>query len=504
MPNAVILAARLAGRPILMRAPEAEAFAARLLAHRGGDARTGFAGFLQSARRAAFGEPEQAPGTPELKVPEMYWPLWMERQVGAPDGVGYGWTLKDGIALVDVSGPLVAQGWGYSDWDGSFWVNGYDTLAETFAEVAADDRVKAVFVHFSTPGGVADPGLPALANQIRAMRADAGGKPVWGWCDMAASAGYWIASACDRLFAPGLGYVGSIGAVAMHCDQSGALEKDGFKVTYIQFGAKKTDGSPNRPLSEGAAADWQAEIDEMGAQIVAGVVAGRPGLTEKAVLDTQAGCFLAQMADPSRSGLALGLVDAIADEAAAFAALRALISDPSPPASAGNTVLETEMKRADLTAILNDPELTTEAKIRRLEEAAAAMPADDEDKEDEKDGGDDEDAEGEDDGEEDGKKTPETTAAALDGVVVLAILELPEAKGRDKLARALARQPGMTAETARGLLSAAPKGSSLSERMEGRDPQLAADGGQPSADDATSAFILNAHAAATGRATKAA
>lgn len=52
-----------------------------------------------------------------------------------------------------------------------------------------------------------------------------------------------------------------------------------------------------------------------------------------------------------------------------------------------------------------------------------------------------------------------------------AIAELPEAKGREKLATALAEK-GMSIEEAKELLAAAPKRTSLDERMEGHTPGI--------------------------------
>ncbi len=349
--NAALLAARLSGRPLLMLPTAAESYARQLLTLGVAERPRGILGWLSPARRAR----SQAAEAEGSHGPACYYPMWLEASTGAPDGEGFGWSLKNGIALVDIDGPLVERGFA---WDGETYVAGYDCLAQTFAEIGADARVRGVFIHHDSPGGVAGPGLPALSAQLRALRAE---KPVWSYCEMAASADYWIASSTSRVVAPGLGYVGSIGAVLTHCDMSGALEKDGVVVTQIQFGAKKTDGSPYKPLSDGAKADLQAEIDEVGALFVANVVAGRPALTREAILGTEAACFLAQASDPARSGLELGLVDAILSEQAAFAELSELIARPS-----GSLTTVTLPKEAELDlSTLSDAELTAELQRRQ-------------------------------------------------------------------------------------------------------------------------------------------
>lgn len=319
MTNAALLAARLSARPLLMLPSAVEAYAHQLMALAPERGSRGLLGWLRGGRQALT---ERSAG-PLADAPACYYPMWLESAAGAPDGEGYGWTLKNGIALVQIDGPLCETGWAY---DGETYIAGYDCLSRTFAEIAADARVKAAFIKHDSPGGVAAPGLPALAAQIRTLRAE---KPVWSSCSMAASADYWLACSGSRVTAPGLGYVGSIGAVLTHCDMSGMLDKDGIVMTPIQFGAKKTDGSPYKPLSAGAKADLQAEIDEVGRLFVAGVIAGRPRLTEEDVLATEAGCFLAEASDPDRSGLALGLIDAVMGEQEAFAELSALVARPT-------------------------------------------------------------------------------------------------------------------------------------------------------------------------------
>jgi ClpP class serine protease len=494
MPNAAILAARLTGQPLLMLPSEAEAYAAQLVERAGADGRGGFSGLLSAARRAAVRAP-----APSIEGPSCYYPGWLARGGGVADGGGFGWSLKDGVALVEISGPLMAHGF---VWDGEVWINGYDTLSQTFEEIAADDRVRGVFISFCSPGGVSHTGLGALADQIRGMRAAAGGKPVYGWADMACSAAYWLASACDRLFAGKLAQVGSIGALRMHCDQSGALDQQGFKVTYVQFGEHKTEGNPNQPLSAWAKDDWQADMNYLGDLIVSAVVAGRPNLTPEAVLATGAAVFYAEAPEPARSGLALGLVDAIASENEAFAALLAVLPTSNPAPGADSASMETEMKRSDLEAILADASLTTEDALRAKLQAALEADAQQASGDDPDDDGDtDAEGDGDPDAEDDKKEDPEDDDAmtAPAGQTVLAILDLPEASGREKLARALAGQAGMTVDTAKTLLAAAPKASRLSERM--IDPAVTADGGGAalSAEAKASAFVLDSLAAAQGR-----
>lgn len=505
MPNAAVLAARLAGRPILMRDVEAAMYARQLLTFAPGQGGAGgggspFAAFMSRARRALHLQADASPDLSDgasLTGPQCYYPMWLDQAEGEPEAEGFGWTLKGGVALVDISGPLLDQGF-VCGWSGEVWINGYDTLAATFAEACADPRVQAVFVRHDSPGGIASSGLPALAAQLRAARAEAGGKPIWSWCEMAASADYWLASSTDRVSAPRLGMVGSIGAVVTLCNMTGALEKDGFSVEHIQFGAKKTDGSPYKPLSAAARADLQAEIDELGGLFVADVVAGRPNLTEKTVLGTEAGCFLGDHTDKARSGFALGLTDAVQSEAEAFAELRALIGTTphrSPAASAAPAaVKETDMNRSQVLAAARAAKLSA-ADLAKLE---AELPADDTQEGDE--GEDTVEAGASDDGNdtvEGGGADAEDEGDAPDAKTSQAILDSPHAKGRETLARKLAFTSGMTLKTAEGLLQSAPKGSALAARL-GETQRLGADTPEQSKKPFASATDIYAKAREAG------
>ncbi len=251
---------------------------------------------------------------------------------GPPEFEGYGWSLCEGIACIDIEGALIDRGF-LSISGVMFW--GYDTIAQVLKEAYAHPHVRGIFIRMNSPGGVVAGTLEACTADIRAMResGNANGKPIFVYADMAASAAYWIGAQADMIYAPPVGMVGSIGVVLVHEDYSGALEKDGVKVTSIQFGAKKTDGAWWKPLSDGAKADLQAEIDELGERFIADVMAGREFLSRGAILATEAACFMASHSDAARSGLKRNLVDKIATEEVAFRALLdhvGLVSTPTP------------------------------------------------------------------------------------------------------------------------------------------------------------------------------
>ncbi|HYD87120.1 MAG TPA: S49 family peptidase [Vitreimonas sp.] len=437
------------------------------------------------------------------RQPKAYAPSY----AGEPEAEGYGWSLIDGIACIEIEGALLDRGF-CSISGAMFW--GYDTIAQSLKEAMAEPRVRGVFVRMDSPGGVVAGGLEALTTDIRAMResGNANGKPIFMFADCMASAAYWIGAQADRIFAPPVGIVGSIGAVIVHEDWSSAIDKAGVVVTPIQFGAKKTDGAWFKPLSEDARADLQAEIDAIGERFVADVTAGRPMLSREAQIVTQAACFMAEHPEAARSGKALGLVDEIAHEAAAFGALRAHVAGasvkniapvsasrraPAPTSAASvepGAQTETEdmrkTKDARIAAIMKRSAMTESEKLEAIQgildeettEAAEEEPAEDEaaaEGEEEETTAEGEDEEVEAEGEEEettaeGEEEEPKAKAAL--ARAKAILALPEAKGREALAQELAFTAGMTAKTAKKLLAAAPKASGLAGRV--YDPKLGA------------------------------
>lgn len=345
MTNAALLASRYARRPLLIEPTAASALANRVL---GVDERA-FArpGRLQALLRkvglagtsprpvAMDDDYEYVPVPLEQRL--AYAPLW----AGDVEDTGYCWSLLQGVALMCADTPLVERG---EDFCGVVY-HGYDTLKAGIADAMADDRVKGVFLRLSSPGGVVAGGLTDLAAYMRSVRAtgNSAGKPIWVYADMAASAAYWIAAQADRISAPAVGLVGSIGAVIIHENWAGALEKAGVEVTSVQFGPHKTDGAWFKALSPAALADLTAEIDQCGRDFCADVAEGRKQLTVEALIDSGARVFMAKHDDESRSGLALGFVDAIESEEAAFQGLLARISAGSAISSPAKPKKEAAM-----------------------------------------------------------------------------------------------------------------------------------------------------------------
>ena len=218
-----------------------------------------------------------------------------------------GYTVVDGVAIIQVTGTLVAKLGTLRPYSG---MTGYDGLRANFSLAMGDPKVKAIAFDIDSPGGEVS-GCFDLVDAIYSQR---GQKPIWAiLSDSAYSAAYAIASAADRIIVPRTGGAGSIGVICMHVDFSKALSEAGFKVTFVtSVGAdRKADGHPEIPLSPEALAAIQGEIDAMGELFYATVARNR-GLTANAVRALKAATFLG-----GRS-LEAGLADAVSAPDAAF------------------------------------------------------------------------------------------------------------------------------------------------------------------------------------------
>lgn len=160
------------------------------------------------------------------------------------------------LAVLPLLGPITQRGDLMS-----FFGIGTSTQQFTsmFRAAMADLSISGIIIDCDTPGGTVS-GVDELASEIYKAR---GAKPIAAVANtLMASAGYWIASAADQLFASPSAGVGSIGVLTVHMDASKALEMEGVKPTLISQGRYKGEASPYGPLSDEARANIQASVDD--------------------------------------------------------------------------------------------------------------------------------------------------------------------------------------------------------------------------------------------------
>ena len=119
---------------------------------------------------------------------------------------------------------IVAQG-EIGEGQGGAGQIGGESTARRIREVAADPNVRALVLRVNSPGGSAY-GSELVRDQLRLVRES--GKPVVvSMGDVAASGGYWIAMAADRIVADPATVTGSIGVFALLPTAEGLMGKLG-------------------------------------------------------------------------------------------------------------------------------------------------------------------------------------------------------------------------------------------------------------------------------------
>jgi protease-4 len=128
-------------------------------------------------------------------------------------------------------------------------ITGDQKTLDLLGDIAKADRVKGLILRIDSPGGTTA-GSEAVYEAVRKIAKD---KPVAAVMDtVAASGGYIIAIAADRIVARGNTITGSIGVIFQWAEVSKLLETIGVQMQEIKSGDLKAEPSPFKPLSEKA------------------------------------------------------------------------------------------------------------------------------------------------------------------------------------------------------------------------------------------------------------
>ena len=200
-----------------------------------------------------------------------------------------------GIAVLPLYGILTQRGNMADDISGPGSCS-TQQFSQSLRQALADPSVSQILLDIDSPGGSVY-GTSELGDEIFRARST---KPIIGIANsLAASAAYWIGSACSEFYCTPGGEVGSIGVYTAHADYSQALAADGVNVTLISAGKYKVEGNPYGPLDEEARAAIQQSIDAYYAMFARAVSRGR-------------GVGVAQVRDGMGQGRCLSAPDALA------------------------------------------------------------------------------------------------------------------------------------------------------------------------------------------------
>jgi protease-4 len=188
---------------------------------------------------------------------------------------------------------------------------------------ASDDQVRGILLAIDSPGGgVTD--SDEIYRMLRRFKQDNPRVRVLAlFGDMAASGGYYVACAADRIVARRTSITGSIGVIMSAWNFGEAAKKLGIEQVAIKSEATpyKDMLSPTRPLTEAERTMLTGIVDEFYQQFVDVVDEGRPGLDREQVGKVANGAIYT-----ATQAMQIGLVDEIGDPASA----EAWFSDEEP------------------------------------------------------------------------------------------------------------------------------------------------------------------------------
>lgn len=233
------------------------------------------------------------------------------------------------LLLVGVAAALLGRGLPFSgDRVAVISVDGVITDAREVIEQLSRYRdlasVKAVVLRINSPGGAVAPSQE-IYQEILKFRRETQKPVVASLGSVAASGGYYIAAAADRIVANPGSITGSIGVILQLPNLGGLLQKVGIKTTVIKAGENKDLGSMTRDLTEGERRILQEVLDDVHGQFIEAVAVGRR--IDRARVEPLADGRIFS----GRQALALGLVDELGDLPDAIDRAGKLVGIPGRP-----------------------------------------------------------------------------------------------------------------------------------------------------------------------------
>ncbi len=212
---------------------------------------------------------------------------------------GQGWSAPK-ILIVEVEGMLAnAAGGGFLQPT----ENPVSRFAQELDRAAKDSAVKAIVVRINSPGGTVS-ASDTMYQLLKDFKTKTHKPIIAAPQDIAASGGYYVALAADKIVAHPTSVIGSIGVIFNTFDVEGTLGKLGVRSVAIKSGPMKDMASPFHRLSDEERAVMQAMVDDYYARFVDVLKTNRPDLAaDKMTVITDGRVFSGEMAKT------LGLVD---------------------------------------------------------------------------------------------------------------------------------------------------------------------------------------------------
>ena len=179
-----------------------------------------------------------------------------------------------GIGWVEVRG-IITESYASSPFD-----DRSTRVARKIRTLAKKDNVKSIVVEINSPGGTIG-ATQDIYDAIMYARKEKGKPVIALFKDVAASGGYYIACACDKIISlPGT-LTGSIGVIFQTGDATKLLDKIGVKFLAIKSGEHKDIASVYRKMTDEERKMLQETVDDYYQQFLTVVAEGRSISKEK-------------------------------------------------------------------------------------------------------------------------------------------------------------------------------------------------------------------------------
>jgi protease IV len=165
-----------------------------------------------------------------------------------------GEPVGDKLALIDIPGAII----------------GSNDVINDIKKYNEDRSVKAIVLRIDSPGGVVAPTQEIYRELTKIDK-----KIIVSMGATAASGGYYIACAADRIFANPGTLTGSIGVIMNFPKLEGLTKKIGIDREIIKSGEFKDSGSPYRNLTPDEKQLFQGMVDDVYNQFLDAVYEGR-------------------------------------------------------------------------------------------------------------------------------------------------------------------------------------------------------------------------------------
>jgi len=167
-------------------------------------------------------------------------------------------STDDRIALIRVEGVIL---------------DSQTTIGE-LKRFSENPSVKAIVIRIDSPGGGVVPSQE-IYDAVKRVRSKNNKAVIASMGSVAASGGYYIAAATDRIVANPGTLTGSIGVIMETANVEGLLQKIGVEGVVIKSGKYKDVGSPLRKMSADERGLLQAVMDDVHKQFIEAVAEGR-------------------------------------------------------------------------------------------------------------------------------------------------------------------------------------------------------------------------------------